>query len=304
MRVALVTAREALALDEDLPPLHDALVALGAEVVMPCWDDVSVDWARFDMAMLRSTWDYAERIGEFLEWAARCTALTRLANPIETVRWNTDKRYLIELARAGVPVVPTRFVAPGADASSELTRFLDGGESSLTVGQAGGFANFVVKPVVGAGSRDAARYGRADGTLALAHLARLLEAGRHAMLQPYLDRVDEHGETAVIFFEGVFSHSVRKGPQLKAGAGLVSSLFAPEKITPCDIDEAQRRVAIATLRSIPLPEPLYARVDLVRDELRAPVVLELELTEPSLFFAQAAGSADRLATAILARCGD
>ena len=122
------------------------------------------------------------------------------------------------------------------------------------------------------------------------------------MLQPYLEHVDEHGETAVIYFDGIFSHSVRKGPLLKSGASLVSGLFAPEKITPTDIDEAERRVAVATLRSIPFAVPLYARVDLVRGEHHAPVLLEVELTEPSIFFAHAAGSADRLATVVLARC--
>jgi O-ureido-D-serine cyclo-ligase len=201
-------------------------------------------------------------------------------------------------------VVPTRFVSPGADAAAELTRFLEGGAGSLTVGHADGFTDFVVKPVVGAGSRDAARYAREEGGAALPHLARLLDAGRRTMLQPYLDRVDEHGETSVLFFEGVLSHSVRKGSLLRAGAGLVPGLFAPEKVTPRDIDEAERRAAIATLRAIPFGVPLYARVDLIRGNHGAPVVLELELTEPSLFFAHGAGSADRLATAIIARCRD
>lgn len=300
--VALVTAREALALDEDLPPLRDALVALGAEVTLPCWDDASIDWARFDIAVLRSTWDYAERIGEFLDWAARCAALTRLVNPLEVVRWNTNKRYLAELARAGVPVVPSRFVAMGADAAAELTTFLAGSAESLSVGGATPFSDFVVKPVIGAGTRDAARYTRADVAQALLHLRQLLDAGRETMLQPYLDHVDQHGETAVLFFEGKISHAVRKGPLLRAGAGLVRSLFAPEQITPRAIDAAGREVAIAACRAIPFDVPLYARVDLVRGANGTPVVLELELTEPSIFFAHAAGAAERLAAAVLARC--
>jgi hypothetical protein len=132
-RVALVTCRDALALDEDLAPLRDALAALGAEVALPCWDDASIDWARFDIAVLRSTWDYAERNDEFLDWAARCAAATRLVNPLDVLRWNTNKRYLADLARAGVPVVPTRFVAAGAEAAAELERFLAGGEESLSM---------------------------------------------------------------------------------------------------------------------------------------------------------------------------
>jgi glutathione synthase/RimK-type ligase-like ATP-grasp enzyme len=300
--VALVTAREALALDEDLPPLRDALAARGAEVALPCWDDAAVDWTRFDIAVLRSTWDYAERIGEFLDWAARCAALTRLLNPLEVVRWNTDKRYLADLARAGVPVVPTCFIAAGADAAVELAAFLAGGVESLSVGRAAPFSDFVVKPVVGAGSRDAARYARAGVAQALAHLRRLLESGREAMLQPYLDQVDQHGETAVIFFEGRFSHAVRKGPLLRSGAGLVPSLFAPEQITPRAAEAAERQVAIAACHAIPFDVLLYARVDLVRGANGTPAVLELELTEPSIFFAHAPGAAERLAAAVLARC--
>src|SRR5262245_1919999 len=183
-RVALVTCREALALDQDLAPLRDALVARGAEVALTCWDDAGLDWARFDVALLRSTWDYAERIGEFLDWAARCAVATKLLNPLEVVRWNTSKRYLADLAAAGVPVVPTRFVTTGAEAAEELERFLAGGAESLSVGAAAPFSDFVVKPVVGAGARDAARYGRGDADQALAHLRRLLDAGRDTMLQP------------------------------------------------------------------------------------------------------------------------
>jgi glutathione synthase/RimK-type ligase-like ATP-grasp enzyme len=299
--IALVSARDALALDEDLPPLREALIAQGARVTTPCWDDEAVDWALFDAAVLRSTWDYAERLGEFLAWAGRCAARTRLFNPPDVVRWNTDKRYLVELARAGVPVVPTRYVAPGADAAAELSRFLGGGAGALTVGHSDRFAEFVVKPVVGAGSRDAARYGRADDARAEMHLGRLLVSGRDAMLQPYLGGVDEHGETAVIYLGDEFSHAVRKGVLLRAGAGFVAGLFAPEEIRAREADDDERRVAAAACAAIPFERLLYARVDLIRGDDSAPVVLEVELTEPSLFLAHAPGSARRLAAALLDR---
>jgi O-ureido-D-serine cyclo-ligase len=299
--IALVSAREALALDEDLPPLREAVTALGAHVDTPCWDDATVDWARYDLAVLRSTWDYAERIDEFLAWAERCAALTRLVNPPEVVRWNTDKRYLMQVARAGVPVVPTRFVTPGTDAATELCGFLDGGPDRLSVGMTSDFQEFVVKPTVGAGSRDAARYHCADFERAAGHLERLLIAGRSAMLQPYLDRVDEHGETAAMYFSGEFSHAVRKGPLLQTGGDFVAGLFAPEAISARAADHAERRVADATCAALPFDSLLYVRVDLIRDDTGAPVVLEVELIEPSLFFAHAPGSAQRLATALLGR---
>lgn len=290
--VALVSAREALALDEDLPPLVEALGDLGVFVDTPCWDDPDVDWGRYGLAVLRSTWDYVERIDEFLAWADRCAARTRLVNPPAVIRWNTDKHYLLDLARAGVPVVPTRFVEPGADARAALDAFLAG---------AGDAVEFVVKPSIGAGSRDAARYRRADREQARAHLQRLVNAGRSAMLQPYLARVDEHGETAAVYLGGHFSHAFRKGPLLKVGDGTVSGLFAPEAITAREADASERRVAQAACDAIPFDGPLYARVDLIRDDRGAPVVLELELTEPSLYLNHAPGSAQRFASVLTGR---
>ena len=297
--IALVTAREALALDEDMSPLLLALQGAGASVETPCWDDPAVDWGSFDRAVLRSTWDYVDRIEEFLDWTERCSEQTRLLNPPAVVRWNIDKHYLVELAHAGVAVVPTRFVEPGADHRVELDRFLAEGQGAFTVGTCGAFEQFVVKPSIGAGSRDAARYTRAERDKALAHVERLLAAGRSTMLQPYLDRVDAHGETAVVYIGGRYSHSFRKGPLLRLGDDLVSGLFAPEHITPREPDAAERRVAAEAYGSIADASPLYARIDLIRDERGEPVVLELELTEPSLYFVHAPDAANRFADALL-----
>ncbi len=299
--IALVSAAAALPLDEDMPSLVAALEALGARVATPCWDDGRVDWSGFDAAVLRSTWDYVERIDEFLDWAERCRRATRLFNPPEVVRWNTDKHYLAHLARQGVPVVPTRFVEAGADAPAELAAFLGGGPASLSTGAPVEFRDFVVKPVVGAGSRDAARYRRGDAEASLAHLRRLVEIERRsALLQPYLERVDTAGETALLHFAGRYSHAIRKGPLLRVGAGLVEGLFAPEEITAREPDAAERRVAAAAIAALPFPAPLYVRVDLVRGADDAPVVLEIEMTEPSVFLPHATGAAERFARAILA----
>ena len=297
--IALVTAREALALDEDMPPLVLALRTAGVSVATPCWDDPAVDWGSFDKAVLRSTWDYVDRIGEFLDWTERCSEQTRLLNPPAVVRWNIDKHYLVELEHAGVAVVPTRFVEPGTDPRIELDRFLAGGQGAFTVGACSEFTQFVVKPAIGAGSRDAARYRLVERDKALVHLERLLAAGRSAMLQPYLDRVDENGETAVVYIGGRYSHAFRKGPLLRLGDDLVSGLFAPEQITAREPDAAERRVAAAAFGSIAGASPLYARIDLIRDWHGEPVVLELELTEPSLYFLHAPDAANRFTDALL-----
>ena len=289
-RIALVTAAAARNLDEDLAPLHDALRAAGVDSSIVEWDDTTIDWPRFDLAILRSTWDYSTRLSEFLAWIDRVSPATTLLNPREVVRWNTDKHYLAHLAHEGVPTVPSTFVEPGENAQSALDAFLDrcGGE-------------FVVKPSVGAGSRDAQRYGQGERDAALAHATRLLDANRSVLLQPYLGRVDAYGETALMYFEGRFSHAIRKGPLLRRNEDATRALFAPEHIMPRTPSAEEIAVAERTLAAMPFGELLYARVDLIHDDDGAPRVLELELTEPSLFFEHAPGSADRFARAILAR---
>ena len=281
----MVSARVARRLDEDLAPLLAALDEAGVDAAVADWDDPEIDWAAFRLALLRSAWDYAERLPEFLAWADRTAALTALVNSPAIIRWNTDKHYLAELARASVPVVPTRFVEPGEGAAAELNRF-------LTEERA---AEWVVKPAVGAGSRDAARYSRSEERLASEHVQRLLDAGRSVILQPYLDQIDHHGETALIYFGGRFSHAIRKGPLLQRGSGPTEELFAVEHITPRIPVAEELQVGDRVLAALPFAAPLYARVDLIRTGQGTPCLLEVELTEPSLFFAHAPGAAGRLA---------
>lgn len=291
--IALITARAARGLDEDMAPLEVALREAGAQAAIVDWDDDAIDWARFDLALLRSTWDYTQRASEFLDWAHRVSARTRLSNPLAVVRWNIDKHYMADLSRAGVPVVPSAFVEPDDDAQAMLTAFLDAYPEAT---------EFVVKPCVGAGSLDAQRHRRDQGEQAVAHLQRLLDARRSALLQPYLRSVDEHGETALLFFEGEFSHAIRKGPMLGAGAATSGGLFVVEQITRREPSAHEIEIAERALAALPFPRPLlYARVDLIRDDDGSPRLLELELTEPSVFLDHADGAAQRLAEAILRR---
>jgi glutathione synthase/RimK-type ligase-like ATP-grasp enzyme len=286
-RIALVTAQEARALDEDLCPLANALHHAGVEAHVVCWD-APQDWSQFDMLLLRSTWNYMSRLHEFLSWAEQAARAAPLINTLATVRWNIDKHYLGELARAGVPVVPTTFLEPGVDVAAAVTGFLAAHDSR----------EFVVKPAIGAGSRDAQRHHRDARALALTHAERLLAAGRSALLQPYLSRVDDEGEAALIYFGGDFSHSIRKGPLLQPGGGSTAALFAPESISPRSVAADEIALARRTLAALPFEMPLYARVDLIRDRHGQPLLLELELIEPSLFFAHAPGAAARFAACI------
>ena len=281
--LALANAIAAAGLDDDMPPLLDACLAAGIDTHVVAWDDPTVAWARFDAVLLRSTWDYTQRLPEFLAWCDRTAAATRLFNPPDIVRWNTDKHYLADLHAKGIAIVESAFVEPGEDANM----FPD-------------YAEFVVKPTVSAGSRDTQRYVRAERDAAVAHAQRLIDAHRAVVVQPYLHAVDEAGETALVFFDGRYSHAIRKGPLLRRGEDATAALFASEDITARSPADAEKALARQVLDAIPQGRLPYARVDLLPSP-DGPRLLELELTEPSLFFATAPGSAERFAAILASR---
>lgn len=290
-RIAFVTAIASASLDEDMPPLLAACDRAGLAAEVRAWDDDTVSWARYDAVVLRSPWDYHLRREAFLHWCDRVAGATRLLNPPEVVRWNTDKRYLADLEAAGVAVVPTRFVAPDA----EPLPAVDEAFAAFAA------AEIVVKPTVSAGSHDTQRYRRTQGLAAANHVGTLLDAGRDAMLQPYLDAVDVRGETALLYFDGVFSHAIRKAALLRPDATGLDYTALPDAIAARTPDDDERRAGEAVLAALHARTgaPLtYVRIDLIRDADGAPRLLELELTEPSLFFAQAPDAADRFVAAL------
>jgi glutathione synthase/RimK-type ligase-like ATP-grasp enzyme len=284
-RIAIVTAISAFGSDRDTRPLCDALAAIGIACDHVAWDDPTVSWGRFDAAVLRSPWNYSEQRPAFIAWAQRVARATRLVNPAQVVTWNTDKRYLAELLASGLPVVASRFIAP----DEAIDTLPDWDE-------------FVIKPTVGAGSSGAARFTRVQREQALAHAGELQSQGAHLLLQPYLDGVERDGETALVYFNGRFSHAVRKAALLSADGSRRCSQSAPEVITACAADAAQCRLAEAVLgqagQLLALQRPLaYARVDLLPSPA-GPQLLELELTEPSVFLCASPGAAERMADAI------
>jgi hypothetical protein len=227
--------------------------------------------------LIRSTWDYTERRDAFVAWADAVGK--RLHNPPEVIRWNSDKRYLSELQSAGLPVVPTTFLEPG-----DAVVVPDGA--------------CVVKPAISAGSQNTAAH--RDPAAAREHAQALLDAGRVVMVQPYVAEIDEDGETALLYYEGAFDHAIRKAAILTGGAADVQGLFAPESIETREPRPEERAVGARVIAEVErrFGRLLYARVDLVGTE---PKVLELELTEPSLFFGRSEGAAARYAAAIRAR---
>ena len=292
-RIAIATAAEFPDLDEDGPALLAALAERGAAAEPVVWDDPDVDWSTYDIVAIRATWDYAPRRDEFVSWAHRVAAVTRLLNPAPVVEWNTDKTYLRALADAGLPVVPTDWLVPGDAFAAPVA------------------GEYVVKPAVSAGSKDTNRYRAGEhDELAVAHVGGLLAAGRTVMVQPYLHEVDSVGETALLFTGGTFSHAIRKGPLLTPAMAPVDGAYKEEHITVREPSDREREVAEAVLDALAQIGPAgrdalpYARVDLVPGHDGEPTLIELELTEPSMFLvhdgAGGARAAARLADALLA----
>jgi O-ureido-D-serine cyclo-ligase len=197
-------------------------------------------------------------------------------NPPDVVRGNVNKRYLVALAARGVPIVPTTVVERGQIGETcELTAIAP---------------SIVIKPEVGAASVGARRFA-ADDPAARAHLAALTAHGA-ALVQPYVASVADHGERALVWIDGELSHAVRKAPRFAGDAEQIAGRAA--------IADDERALAAAALA--PLADRiLYARVDVARDRAGAPMVMELELVEPSLYFAHCPGSAERYVAALRRR---
>jgi len=279
VRVALVTGSRLEQEDADEAPLAEALRARGHQPGVAVWDDPALDWSVFDAALIRSTWDYFRRRDEFVAWAFRAGAATRLFNPPELVRWTTHKFYLRELERGGAPVVPTEFLEAGSRV--DLAALMS----------ARGWESVVVKPAVSADSFATLRAGRGDPAAGQAHLDRHLRE-RDMMVQAYMPAVAEPGERCLVAIDGRLSHAVRKRSLFLGGRHA-----GPEGL-PVEVADDEAAAARAILALVPGGLPLYARIDLVRDPAGRPRLMELELAEPSLFFAEGPGSAARLVEAL------
>jgi glutathione synthase/RimK-type ligase-like ATP-grasp enzyme len=273
--------------DDDL--LAAAIRERGGAAERLRWDEPSVGWHEFDLVVIRSTWDYTWRLDEFLGWVDNVGS--RLRNPPELIRWNTDKRYIADLAGAGVPVVETAFVDPGAPLPA-----LEG--------------EVVVKPTISGGGRNTGRFGPELHDQAAQLIEAIGASGRTAMVQPYLESVGAHGEAALAFIGGRFSHGLRKGavltgtgvaPTRDDALGAAEAMYAPDLVRPAEPDADELELAEAIVDSLGrrFGTPLYVRVDVARNGHGDPVVLELEAAEPNLYLNLVPGAAERLAEAIM-----
>lgn len=269
--------------DLDTPILAGVLALSGARVDVADWRDASVDWSNATVTMLRSPWDYVHHIDEFLAWAERVNVVSDLWNPLELLRWNTHKSYLLDLQARGAPIVPTVVLLAGSAASLDA------------ICDARGWNSVVVKPAIASGG-DGARKGEVGDPALQAHLDALL-ARNEVLVQPYVSAVERDGEISVVLFDGHFSHALRKQPaagdyRVQEHHGGTTELVEP---SPGLVELAERVCGV-------LPTPtLYARIDLISLGERWHVI-EAEVTEPSLWLDLAPAAATRqLATRLLAR---
>lgn len=293
MRIALATCQELPELDADDHAYVAALRARGATVTLPIWDDQHASWDA-DVVVVRSTWDYSERRDAFVAWAATVDAQTPLfLNPSAMIRWNTDKQlYLTDLSEQGIATVPTAWLAK------------DGAKESAHVDVAAlvalrGWRDVVIKPVVGAGSRDTIRVLHNDLATVGQRFVQEQTKKQALMVQPFLPRIAD-GEVSLIFLDGSYSHSVIKRP--RSGDFRSQPEFGSQidRHSPTSTERslADRALHIAGGR------PLYARVDLVTGLDDQPAVIELEMVEPCLYLGWSDDAAAVFADATLRRANE
>lgn len=252
--------------DRDTGLLVEELGRLGVKAGIVTWDD-DLDWAAIPLVVLRSPWDYFRRIDDFLVWATHVSSVTHLLNPIEVIRWNSHKSYLLELQDKGVAIPPTRLLRKGATITeADLPGLMNVWKTT----------EVVVKPAVSIGAVGAMKAAGEDPALA-AHLADLLTKG-DVLIQPFISSVPRQGETSLIYLGGEFSHAIRKVPaqgDYRVQDRLGGSLH---EHTPT---EGELKAGAAVLAAAP-QELAYARVDLVEYRGES-VLMEVELIEPELF---------------------
>lgn len=276
-RVAIATcAHHPGFIANDDEPLIAALGGLEVEAVLARWDDARVEWGGFDAVVIRTTWDYQERLEAFLAWVERVEGETVLINPGEVVRRNVRKTYLRELEAEGIGIVPTRWFEAGGWGAADVEEL------------AGWCDEVIVKPSIGAGASGLGRFASEDVDGIGAHI-RSIEGGGPVLVQRYLPSIIEAGEVSIVVIEGEVSHAVRKVPargdfRVQIEFGGVYTLIEPSER---EVEVALRAVEIASGGRV-----VQARADLVEG-----LVGEIELIEPELFLQM--DGAGRLARAIV-----
>ncbi len=283
-RLAFATCAELPAIQPDDAHLAASLERLGLPPVVCVWNDPTVDWSMFDAVLIRTIWDYFKHHAAFLAWLDRLDALgIPTVNDSALLRWNSDKRYLLELAQHGVPIIPTRLA--GADALRAVLAAMPG--------QA-----VVIKPSISGGAWHTLR--GTVGEAAFAAAVTQLPRDRDYLVQPFVPEIVSDGEWSLLYFGGEFSHAVIKRPA--AGdyrvQGEHGGHAAPAQPDAATLAAADR--ALAAVAAIGHGDHAYLRVDGVVSGGHF-LVMELELIEPFLHLAAHPAAAERLARDVAAR---
>ena len=277
--------------------LLDALAQRGIDPQIKVWSDPDVDWDD-GMVVVRSVVDYAEDRKNFLKWAR---SVPRILNQADVLTWNSDKHYLQELAKRGLPTIPTTWI-PAAK------KF----EKRQVHARFPAFGDFVVKPAVSSGVRDIGRYSSNDLKQrqdAIGQAMSLLADDRDVMVQRYQEAIDIHGEVSLVFFNGLLSHSVQK-----------KALLHPSEVTDRKVREVvvsahtptdqqlgwgeQIRIAIHDYVRSRLGRDeqfLFNRVDVVPDGKGSFMVMEIALVDADLYLDATPEAMSNFADAIAVR---
>lgn len=279
--MALATYERAARLAPDDQLLPPALASLGIASEPVVWSNQSAKWDAFDAVVIRSCWDYHLHFAEFLAWLAVLEASgVAVLNSPKLVRWNADKRYLLDLAQRGVATIPTMILPRGRARDVE----------SLAVAE--GWTRFVLKPTVSASGYETYSLRTPVSDEARESVARVTAIG-DALLQPFVEEVSRNGEYSFTFIDGEFSHATLK--RAAAGEFRVQTEHGGS-VEPVVASQSLIEQATYVLRALP-ETPLYARVDgVARGD--AFLLMELELIEPNLFLAEGKDAPERLAVAI------
>ncbi len=267
-RVAFLTLENAADFVIDDSLAIDELIRRGWDAVEVPWSQPGVDWRSFDLVLIRTTWDYMERVAEFRDVLARIDASgTRLENTLDIVEWNIDKQYLRTLERRGVTIVPSVW-GHGGDARAYAALFVTLQDTEI-----------VIKPTISGGAMDTFRLHAPLNDVTLQHLVDTF-ADRDWFAQPFLRTVVTEGEYSLFYFAGTLSHAIQKVP--KAGDFRVQEEHGGE-ISAIPVTPELRRMADSVMATLD-PLPFQARIDLVRLDNGQLAVMEVELIEPSLYF--------------------
>lgn len=281
-KIAFATYTELADLIEGDQLAVKALEMHGFAVQAAVWDDRSIDWTQYRAVVIRSCWDYHQRIEEFLGWLARLEGLAiPLLNPVEIVRWNMNKTYLRDLQARGIEVLPSVWLAQYAELNLvDLMKERD-------------WQQVVVKPVISAAADHTHVIAVDKVSEKQAEIDILLQRGG-LIVQEFAEEIESQGEWSFMFYGGQYSHAVLKRPaagdfRVQPHLGGTHAVASPE-----DAFVNQARAALSAVDS----QLLYARVDAIERGGRL-MLMELELIEPYLFFPEHPLAPERFAQALL-----